>query len=258
MNDKIKGDAVFMVCFPWEEGAVKLEGTNTHVKQSKDIPELINSLANAKSPSTDVSVLKEALEKIKRIIKNYRDWGGPANNLGNHLENECNEMLLKYSTPTAPADKEEASIIDRCETAVGVLRTMLNKLKMPLGVEAADNILLQIKGYRLMNQPEPNEPQSMPIPTKEPLSQADEIEGSISEGEDELALQMWDNICNEFVNVDSLEHALEWVEDSYTDDGEMHPEFTSFEVFKKVGSVDAIIDGDVCKGFEIRQSLQSE
>lgn len=121
MNDKIKGDAVFMVCFPWEDGAIKLEGTNTHVKQSKDIPELINSLANVKSPS-DVSVLKEALEKIDNPIEylqrkakeeGYELDGLNAVQLSNSahwLKQIAHEALAQYSILTAPADEIDGSI----------------------------------------------------------------------------------------------------------------------------------------------------
>lgn len=56
------------------------------------------------SPS-DVSILVKGFEKIIGIVKRYRDHDGQSS-IGNHIENECKEILAQYSTLTGEAGKE--------------------------------------------------------------------------------------------------------------------------------------------------------
>lgn len=50
-------------------------------------------------------------------------------------------------------------------------------------------------------------------------------------------LTMYDNIDGDFIEVDSLEDARKYVKENYVEEDSMHPDFTHFDVFKKVGEV---------------------
>lgn len=114
------------------------------------------------SESTSPEPLREALRQIEQMS----DPGSYERAIVD-MKQIASKALASH---TVSGDEQgEGSIIDKCETAVKVLRTMLDKLNLSLGVEAADNILLQIKGYRLMNHPSGSEYNSMPIHPKEPL-----------------------------------------------------------------------------------------
>jgi len=60
-------------------------------------------------------------------------------------------------------------------------------------------------------------------------------------------LFLYDNISPDFIPIDNLEEAKKYVEANYTEDDGIHPDFHSFPIYKKVGSVDADINGeDIC------------
>jgi len=65
--------------------------------------------------------------------------------------------------------------------------------------------------------------------------------------EEVIHLFLYDNISPDFIPIKNLEEAKKYVEANYTEDDGIHPDFHSFPIYKKVGSVDADINGeDIC------------
>ncbi len=50
-------------------------------------------------------------------------------------------------------------------------------------------------------------------------------------------LVMYDSIDGEMIEVDSVEDARDYVRENYTEGSSMHPDFSSFDVYEKVGQV---------------------
>ena len=71
-------------------------------------------------------------------------------------------------------------------------------------------------------------------------------------------LFLYDNISPDFIPIDNLEEAKKYVEANYTEDDGIHPDFHSFPIYKKVGSVDADINGeDICTSITVSSSSPS-
>jgi len=74
-------------------------------------------------------------------------------------------------------------------------------------------------------------------------------------GEVVSQLFLYDNISPDFIPIDNLEEAKKYVEANYTEDEGIHPDFHSFPIYKKVGSVDADINGeDICTSIVVSPS----
>lgn len=71
-------------------------------------------------------------------------------------------------------------------------------------------------------------------------------------------LVMWNDIDNELIDIDKPEDAKKYVMDNYVDGNEMHPDFSSFPIFKKVGSVGCKEDGDVVTGIYVSINAQPQ
>jgi hypothetical protein len=69
--------------------------------------------------------------------------------------------------------------------------------------------------------------------------------------ESKAGFKIYDDICNEMVEVDSLRDARKYVMSEYTEGEAMHPDFSSFDVYQKVGSIDVVEANGIAKGFEI-------
>jgi len=71
-------------------------------------------------------------------------------------------------------------------------------------------------------------------------------------------LFLYDNISPDFIPIDNLEEAKKYVEANYTENDGIHPDFHSFPIYKKVGSVDADINGeDICTSITVSSSSPS-
>lgn len=193
----------------WET-IILTEGRGDPFERSIDVIEVQKQYPPVKSPTTaDASVLVEALEKIYQLIPEGADYD--PGQFVKEIEAIVVKALSQYNALPGSQGGEEQSIIDKCETAVEVLRTMLKKLKMPIGVDAADSILKQIKGYKIMNQKEDTGPQSMPLPVQEPLQSTQSLssieESGLKEGEDKF----WDDFAIEYEALQRMEeNTWEW------------------------------------------------
>lgn len=89
----------------WADGNTEWNGDPVSELQTVRVKHYDTLLWWQESPSTDVSVLVKGFEKIIGIVKRYRDYDGQTS-IGNHIENECKEILAQYSTLTGEAGKE--------------------------------------------------------------------------------------------------------------------------------------------------------
>jgi len=65
------------------------------------------------------------------------------------------------------------------------------------------------------------------------------------EGEVDDGLVMYDNINGDFIEIASIEDGIKYIRECYTDGGEIHNEFVSFNVYKKMGEIDLTEKDDV-------------
>ena len=63
-----------------------------------------------------------------------------------------------------------------------------------------------------------------------------------------------DEIEGELVELDSIEDAVKYIKDNYTEDNEIHTDFHSFPIFQKVAEVVAVIENDICTDIKIKNN----
>jgi len=59
-----------------------------------------------------------------------------------------------------------------------------------------------------------------------------------------------DTINGEFEGIDSVSDAKQYVRDCFVDNDSIHPDFQSFDIYKKVGNVYIIEEGETVVGIE--------
>jgi hypothetical protein len=67
-----------------------------------------------------------------------------------------------------------------------------------------------------------------------------------------------DDIAGDMEPITTMQDAIKYVRENYTEGETMHPDFTSFDIYLKVGSVNAVIENDVCTKIELSAAIQSQ